>query len=192
MEFGTICEKTTGRKYISLKSVHLSIMSRFIVRKTFPSTSTSTSTSTSSGSSKGTWDIENVEFKFPSNICFGGTTGSGKTKLLLHFLRLHKHNFDKLFVFCGLGAISGDYDWTTKIFQPDDIKSIAKIMNMQEQLWRQGLQYNVMIIFDDFVGTLSMIGGKGGKLIDKLISSGRHIGISVAFRVWWGPQGHNA
>ena len=96
-------------------------------------------------------------------------------------MRLHKHNFDKLFVFCGLGAISGDYDWATKIFQLDDIKSISKIMNMQEQLWRKGLQYNVMIIFDDFVGTLSMIGGKGGKLIDKLISSGRHIGISVAF-----------
>lgn len=159
-------------------------MSKFRVREV-SSTSTSTSSSMMTSRKKKkeppTYQLENISFSFPSNICFAGVTGSGKTKLLIRFLELHKSEFHRIFVFCGLGALSGDYDWCKNIYRTDDMVTLEKIFNMQERLWTQKKCYRVCIIFDDFVGTLSMVGGRAGKLIDKVISQGRHAGISVIF-----------
>lgn len=150
---------------------------------------TSTSTSTSKGgravSSKAPL-INPLELaiQWPMNICIAGTTGSGKTQLLRSIVAQHVSTWQKVIAFVGSGQLNGDYDWVEPgcLFSPDDdgMEVLGKVVQYQERLVKAGYVYPILIIFDDFVGSLALKGATA-KLIDKLISSGRHMNISVVF-----------
>ena len=129
--------------------------------------------------------LDKIEFEFPSHTLLCGVTGSGKTKILLHFIALHGDKFDKQLYFVGSGRYSGDYDWVPRcdIFPVERaITVLTKVISIHEGLAAKGVKYNVLLVFDDFLGALSL-GGKGGAsgIFQQLATSGRHLGISCIF-----------
>lgn len=123
-----------------------------------------------------------IPIKFPSNICMAGTTASGKTYLLRAFVKRHAANWKKVLAFVGSGKLNGDYDWipSTSIFDPNDTARLERIIAFQTKLRKAGHRHPILLIFDDFIGCLELR-GRVGSMVDRLISSGRHLNISVIF-----------
>lgn len=128
--------------------------------------------------------LDKIEFSFPSHTLLCGVTGSGKTKILLHFIALHGDKFDKQLYFVGSGRFSSDYDWVPRgdMFPVDRaVAVLTKVISIHEGLAAKGVKYNVLLVFDDFLGALSLNGKGTAQIFQQLATSGRHLGISCIF-----------
>ena len=127
-----------------------------------------------------------IQIPWPINICIAGLTNSGKTYLLRALVDRHQEHgtWKKIIAFAGSGRLNGDYGWVDEnsLLSPDEsgMAKLEKILMYVEKVTEAGFKFPILIIFDDFIGTLSMKGSTG-KMMEKLISSGRHLNVSVIF-----------
>lgn len=128
--------------------------------------------------------LDALPMEFPSHTLICGATNSGKTKLLLRLLQLHRTKFHRILFFVGAGVNSGDYDFVSRenMYAPEMAPEVLEIViKMQEDLATKGRRYKTLCVFDDFIGTLNLASKSSATIFQKLATSGRHMNLSCIF-----------
>ena len=132
-------------------------------------------------------DIKNYKFKVPANMLIAGLTQSGKTKWLRSYVYHNQDKYRKIVVMSSSAKYNNDYDFIDKryVLDPsveDDCCKLVAVVRAAKIAKLGNAEFQVLIVIDDFIGTkMKTHSGKMGQFIDKLITSGRHIGISMCF-----------
>jgi hypothetical protein len=130
--------------------------------------------------------LESIQFSSPASILIAGLTKCGKTKWLRSFVLNNHQHYDRIYAFSSSAKYNEDYNFLepNRILDPsvvDDLLKLKRIVTMQKKVREKGHKYQLLLIFDDIVGVINTHGGAVGKFFDKIVTSGRHIGISCVF-----------
>lgn len=126
---------------------------------------------------------EYVKLPFIFNI--NGSCGSGKSYFIQYLVKCLKNSFNCVIVFSNTANFTNDYEFLKElgiknfIFSSLDVdEKIKKIMAIQKKNRQKDNPANVLIIFDDILGTI-----KDNKIFKDLVSTFRHYRISIIFSV---------
>lgn len=127
----------------------------------------------------------NNYIKTPFIMSVNGFCGSGKSYFISYLVRSLKDEYDCIIVFSNTANFTNDYDFLDTsglknfIFTSLDAEEkIKQIMGIQKKNRLSDKQRNVLIIFDDILGSI-----KDNKCFKDLISTFRHYRISIIFSV---------
>lgn len=128
-------------------------------------------------------DIETIELSFPCCILIAGKSNSGKTVLFKKFIELHNSKFDLKIMVSTTAHINKEYSDIEfdAIIHPDHLEPLEKLITVIEGVIKKGYDIKTLVVVDNFVGSLNVHNGSGGKIFDKLSSQGRHLGITTIF-----------
>lgn len=128
-------------------------------------------------------DLNDYHFEFPCTIAMAGKKKCGKTTALKAFTEINQDNFDNIVIFSGSEGLGPQYDYMNKknvLFLKNNISILMKLYETQGILTRKGITHRLLIVLDDFVGTLALNrGGQVGNLFLEILTQGRHRNISL-------------
>lgn len=123
--------------------------------------------------------ILDYNFSFPSSFLFLGKTQSGKTYLMKKILHKHRKKFDRVIVFCPI--MNNDYDFLDQKYVIRDKETLNAIINVQYDLKMENKHKPLLIILDDWIGSLDLRHDHISESFSKLSTNGRHCNITTFY-----------
>lgn len=121
-------------------------------------------------------NILDYKFTFPGSFLFLGKSNSGKTYLMKKILHKHRKKFDRVIVFCPI--MNNDYDFLDPKYVIRDKQTLDTIINVQYQLKMQNKHKPLLIILDDWIGSVDL---RHDETFSKLSTNGRHCNITTFY-----------